>query len=448
MDLFKTYREDFRLNLKLALPIMGAQLGQVTVNIADNIMVGRLGAAPLASISVSIAILIIFMVVGMGISFALPPLVSEADGANDRRGIPSLFSHSLLINLAFAVLSCVLIVTFIPHMDILGHDKEVIELAKPYLLISAWALIPFMFFQTLRCYADGLSNTVISMKAIIIGNVVNVVLNYVLIFGHWGFPSLGVAGAAWASMAARLVMICVVLYLIFGRRRLWIHMRRSLRFRFQMPVVRRLISLGVPTSLQMFFEVSAFSGAALLMGMLGKNEQAAHQITINMASTTFLIATGVGMASTIRVGNRLGERNFVGARNAGLAAVLQIVLFMLTTALIFVVFRHYLPQLYIGDDVVLPIASYLLLFAALFQIPDGVQVVAVSALRGLQDVTVPTLICFIAYWIFGLPLSYAMAFHWGFGPAGIWIGLVVGLSIAATLLTIRFHKKTVLLSRP
>ncbi len=421
---------------------MGAQLGQVTVNIADNIMVGRLGAAPLASISVSIAILIIFMVVGMGISFALPPLVSEADGANNRSGIGSFFRHSLLINIGFAVVSCLLIASFIPHMAILRHDPEVITLAKPYLLISAFALIPFMFFQTLRCYSDGLSNTVIPMKAIIVGNIVNLLLNYVLIFGKWGFPQMGVAGAAWASLVARLVMIGVILYLIMRRQRLWIHLRRAFVGRFESLVVKRLIALGVPTSLQMFFEVSAFSGAALLMGMVGKNEQAAHQITINMASTTFLIATGVGMASTIRVGNRLGERNTLGARRAGFAAILQIVLFMLCTALILVVFRGFLPKLYMSDPMVLPIASHLLLFAALFQIPDGVQVVAVGALRGLQDVRIPTFICFVAYWIFGLPLSYVGTFVWGWGPAGIWIGLVVGLSIAAGLLTYRFYLKS------
>ena len=440
--MLQSYREDFRLNFKLALPIMLGQLGQVSVNIADNLMVGRLGATALAAVSMSVAVLMVTMVVGMGISFALPPLVSEADGAKKLKQIPIFFKHSFVLNLMYALLTLGLILLIVPQLRHFGQDPEAVVLAKPYLVISAWSMIPFMVFQTLRCYSDGLSNTVIPMTAIVIGNVLNIFLNYLLIFGKFGMPEMGVAGAATASLIARIVMILVIVILLLRKSRLAVHLKRSLQGRFQLSVFKRILDLGVPTSLQMFFEVSAFAGAALLMGMVGKNEQAAHQITINLASTTFLIATGLGMAATIRVGNRLGEQNYPALRRAGLSAIVQVILFMLVCAIIFVFARFFFPTLYIDDPVVLKIASYLLLFAALFQIPDGIQVVVLGALRGFQDVRIPTLITFIAYWIFGLPFSYFSTFHWGFGPGGIWLGLVVGLTISASLLTYRFWKKS------
>ena len=436
------YREDFRLNFKLALPIMLGQLGQVSVNIADNLMVGRLGATALSAVSMSVAVLMVTMVVGMGISFALPPLISEADGAKKLKNIPIFFRHSFVLNLIYALITLGLIYLIVPHLADLGQDPEAVVLAQPYLMVSAWAMIPFMVFQSLRCYSDGLSNTVIPMIAIVFGNVLNVLLNYLLIFGKLGAPELGVAGAATASLIARIAMIAMIIILIMRKKRLSVHLIRSLKGKLRLPVFRRILDLGVPTSLQMFFEVSAFAGAALLMGMVGKNEQAAHQITINLASTTFLIATGLGMAATIRVGNRLGERNFPALRGAGLSAILQVILFMLLCSVVFVLARFFLPTLYIDDPVVLEIASYLLLYAALFQIPDGVQVVVLGALRGFQDVRMPTLITFVAYWIFGLPFSYFSVFHWGFGPGGIWLGLVLGLTISASLLTYRFWKKS------
>ncbi len=437
-----SYRNEFRKNLKLALPIMGGQLGQITVNVADNLMVGHLGAAALAAVSLSIAVFVIFFIVGMGISFALPPLVAEASGAGNNREISQYFKHSLLMNIIYAIVSFAMIELGRPLLYFMGQEKVVVDLAMPYLSLAAWSMIPLMTFQTFRCYSDGMSETLPPMIAMLIGNALNVFFNYILIFGKWGFPELGVTGAALGTLTSRVVMLFILVGLLVKWKGLWTHIRNADYLAYQRRVFRRMLSLGVPTSLQMFFEVSAFAGAALLMGMISKEAQAAHQIAINLASITFLICTGLAMACTVRVGNQLGKNDLFMARQAGLSAIYQVMVFMLITALIFVIFRFFLPTLYIDDPMVIGMAASLLIMAAIFQIPDGVQVTALGALRGLQDVNVPSLITFLAYWVLGLPVSYIAAFHLEIGPVGVWLGLVIGLSTSAFLLTMRFLAKT------
>ena len=421
---------------------MTGQVGQIMVNLADNIMVGRLGPVPLAAVSLSIAIFVMLFVVGMGISFALPPLVSEADGAEDHSGIPQYFKHSLIINLTYAVICVVLIELFIPYMHILGQDPEVVAMAQPYLVISAWSMIPMMLFQTFKGHSEGLSHTVQPMIAMLVGNVVNVIANYMLIFGEWGAPAMGVEGAAIGTLISRFVMVIVVVYLLYKNKKLWYHIKVANFKKYKRNLFRKVLSLGIPSSLQMFFEVSAFASASILMGMLSANAQAAHQISINLASTTFMICAGIGMASTIRVGNKLGERNDIGMKKAGISSILLVTMFMTFTGFFFFIFREQLPLIYMNNTEVVSIASILLIMAAIFQIPDGVQVVALGALRGLQDVKMPTIITFISYWLIGIPASYILAFKMDYGPLGVWIGLVLGLVVSAIWLTLRFIKRT------
>lgn len=420
---------------------MTGQLGQVIVNVVDNLMVGRLGSASLAAVSLAVSMCIVFIIVGLGISFALPPLLAKADGAKQYKRVGVFFYHSFVINMIYAVACLIIIELLIPYMHLLGHDPEVVELARPYVHITAIAMIPMMIFQSFRCFADGLSQTKLPMIAIITGNVANIILNYMLIFGKWGAPHMGVTGAALGTLIARFLMIVVLIFLLYQRQSLWKFLKVKM-ISLRKKVFDELLRLGVPTSLQMFFEVSGFAGSALLMGVLGKDPQAGHQIAINMSAVTFLICQGLGMAATVRVGNRLGEKNKLGARTAGISAIIQVSLIMIVCALIFIIFRQILPTFYINEINVISIAATLLIAAAAFQIPDGVQVVAIGALRGIQDVKVPTFITFLAYWVIGLPVSYFTAFHLDFGPVGIWMGLVFGLTVSSVLLTLRFLKKT------
>ena len=436
------YKKDFRLNLKLALPLMASQLGQVVVNFVDNIMVAKLGPAALAGVSFANALYAICLVFGMGISFALPPLISEAQGAVDDRRISSYFKHSLIVNLAFGVFSMILLIAFIPFMKYLGQDPEIIPHAADYMYYSALGMIPFMIFQTLRCYSDGLSETLPSMIIIILGNLLNVILNYLLIFGHWGLPEMGAAGAALSSLISRVFMVFGILIIFRHWKNLWIYLSEVRFNMYKSSYFKKILSLGIPSSFQMTFELTAFSAAAIIMGFIGKIEQASHQIAINLASITFMIATGLAMASTIRVGNQLGKGDISKVKDAGYSAMIQITIFMIVAAIGFVLARHLLPTIYMDNAEVISIAAYLLLAAAIFQIPDGIQVVTLSALRGLQDVKVPTFITFLSYWLLGIPCSYILAITLEWGPIGVWIGLILGLTISAIFLSYRFKMLT------
>lgn len=418
---------------------MVGQVGQLSVNIADNIMVGSLGAASLAAIALSISILMLFVGVGYGISFGLPPLISEADAKNNTKRISQYFKHSFIINICFAIFSLILLLNASPVLDLMGQDSEVVILAKPYLVLSAWSMIPLMIFQTFRTYADGMSETKPAMIAILIGNVINIFLNYVLIFGKFGFAPMGVEGAALGTLISRIFMIVVIVVIIYKWKNLWEYLSQCNFKRYSKSLFSKVLGIGVPTAMQMFFEMAIFSCATIMMGYISKEAQAAHQIAINLAAITFLICTGMAMAATIRVGNQLGLKDGLALRRVGYSAIIQIVIFMSLAAILFIFLRHFLPTLYIDDQEVIRIAAFLIILAAIFQIPDGIQVTTLGALRGLQDVKIPTLITFFAYFVVGLPTCFILAFYFDLGPTGIWTGLVVSLTVSAVLLGFRFN---------
>nr|MBX2845958.1 MATE family efflux transporter [Saprospiraceae bacterium] len=262
--------------------------------------------------------------------------------------------------------------------------------------------------------------------------------NYMFIYGKLGAPALGVKGAALGTLLARIIMLVLMVVLLINQKRLWNYITACNFKKYQRSMFQNLLKLGIPTSMQMFFEVTAFAGASILCGMISKEAQAAHQISINLASITFLVATGLAVTATIRVGNQLGKQDFPALQSAGISALIQVTGFMIIGALVFILFRHQLPAIYKADNVVFPIASGLLLYAAIFQISDGIQVVSIGALRGMQDVFVPTIITFVAYWLIGFPMSYFLMKP--FGPNGVWIGLVAGLSVSALLNGWRFWR--------
>jgi len=439
MNIYRKYKKDYRTNLKLALPIMIGQLGQVTVNIADNVMVGRLGPEALASVGLSIAIFAVFLVFGMGISFALPPVVAEADGQGNRPRISHLFKHSLIINIGYAVMAMSIMTLGLPLLHKMGQVPEVVVLAIPYIQLSAYSLIPFMLFQTFRTLSDGKSETLPPMIAMIIGNVINIGLNYILIFGKWGAPELGVYGAALASLISRVVMLFVLILILRYWKDLWFYIKEANYLSYQRDTFSKLLGLGIPTSFQMLFEIIAFSGSTVLMGQISAIAQAAHQIALNLITVSFMICIGISVAATIRVGNQLGKGDIPAMRNAGFSAIIQATFFMAVAGIFFVCMRYILPTFYIDDTTVINLSAGLLILAAIFQIPDGVQAVSIGALRGIQDIRIPTLVTFIAYIIIGLPLAWTMAFIFDWGPNGIWIGLMAGLFTAAILNTWRFH---------
>ena len=433
-------REQVKTTFLLAYPVMLSQLGQVAVGVADSMMVGRLGALELAASSLANSIFFVALMFGIGISMGLTPLVSNAFGKGKTNQISRLFSNSLLINFLAGVALFGLVLLFSQSLSLLNQPEEVEALALPFLLIITASLVPLMLFQTFKQFVEGLSQTKQAMFITIAANLVNVFLNWLLIWGHWGFPELGFLGAAWATLISRVLMMVLMGGYVLTSKRYRDFKIQIFRFKPNWTLCQRILKIGVPTGFQFIFEVSAFSAAAIMMGWISVNALAGHQIALNLASISYMMATGLATAGMIRVSHYIGKEDFKGMREAGMVAFGMAATFMFVCALLFFVLRFFLPTLYIDDPQVISLAASLLVLAGLFQLSDGIQVVGLGVLRGLEDVKVPTVVTFLAYWGLGLPLGYFLAFTMGLAEKGIWIGLLIGLTLTAGLLLYRFDQ--------
>jgi multidrug resistance protein, MATE family len=437
--MISNFKENFSKTSSLAFPVMLSQLGQVLVGVADSMMVGRLGAEPLAAASLANSIFFVVLMFGIGVSMAITPLVAMADGKNNPKRISRLFNHGFIINMASGTMLFLLIVLSSPLLHHLNQPEEVVVLSIPYLAIITFSLLPFMLFQTFKQFAEGLSQTKQAMYITLICNAVNVFLNWVMIYGNLGFPALGLNGAGWATLISRVLMGAFMLYYIVKSKR---YLPYTLSFRVRklsFPMISKMLKIGVPTGFQFIFEVGAFSTAAIMMGWIGVTALAAHQIAINLASISYMMASGLSTAAMIRVGNQLGRNDIRTLREAGFTTFIMVAIFMSATALIFILFREFLPSLYIDDLDVIKMSATLLVIAGLFQLSDGIQVVGLGALRGMADVRVPTIVTLVAYWVIGLPLGYVFGFVLGMNEVGIWYGLLIGLTVTGVLLLYRFH---------
>ena len=327
------------------------------------------------------------------------------------------------------------------------QPEEVVVLTMPYLDIIAFSLIPLIIFQGFKQFSDGLSLTKHAMYATIAGNLINVWINYLLIFGKFGFPKMGILGAGVGTLVSRIAMIVIIWVLLKNNQKAKAFVTQIKLFILDSAMLKRIINLGLPSAMQMFFEVAIFTSAIWLSGLLGKNAQAANQIALNLSSMTFMIAMGLSATAMIRVGNQKGLKNYIELQRVAKSIFLMGIMFASIFALLFLIFHDIFPTLYLDlEDVnnyldnqeVVAIASKLLLVAALFQISDSAQVVFLGALRGLQDVKIPTVLTFISYWMIGFPTSYFLGKETAYGSTGIWIGLLVGLASASIFLYLRF----------
>lgn len=435
------YLEHFKRNYLLAYPVVLSQLGHVLVGTVDSMMVGRVGTTELAAASIANAVFSLMMMFGIGVSFGLTPLIAIADGRNDTQEGTKLLKHSLFINLFFGLFLSSILLFGGYILDLLDQPKAVVELAKPYLQVIGFSLIPFMFFQTFKQFAEGLSFTKQAMYISIAANLINIVLNYVLIFGYFGFPALGLLGAGIATLIARILMAISFFAYVYKAaifKKYWLGFQKVILEWFS---TKLLLNLGVPTGFQYIFEVGAFASAAVMIGWMGTIPLASHQVAINLASISYMMSTGISAAATVRVGNQLGKHHYKTMKIAGYTCFIMASLFMAFTGLFFTLFNNWLPTLYTSDQEVIYTASSLLIIAAIFQLSDGIQVVGLGTLRGLGDVKIPTAVTFIAYWVIGLPVGYFLAFNLGMDEAGVWYGLLIGLSITALILFFRFRNK-------
>ena len=443
--MLQQYTKEFKTNLRLAWPVMLGMVGHTLVQFVDNIMVGQLGTTELAAISLGNSFVFIAMSIGIGFSTAITPLIAEADAEQNQHALQKVLHEGLRLCIILGVVLFLGVYIAKPLLFKMGQKPEVVALAFPYLNWVAVSLLPLVVFQAFKQFADGMSLTRYSMYATVLANVVNVVINYFLIFGIWIFPKWGVTGAAVGTLASRVTMLIFVVILLYRDPRTATIIRQLVPKRLYKKELNQLLQLGLPSSLQMFFEVSFFTFAIWVCGFLSKDAQAANQIALNLSSMTFMVAMGLSVAATIRVGNHKGFKACGELKRIALSVFLLTLLLDVVFAGVFVACNEWLPWLYLdsatGLDTfaVAELAGSLLFIAAFFQIFDGAQVVALGSLRGLQDVRIPTWITFLAYVLIGVPVMLYLSAEAAMGARGVWIGLCLGLVVSSLLLYLRFR---------
>jgi MATE family multidrug resistance protein len=428
----------YKRNLKLAFPIILGQLGQITVSLADTLMVGRLGTRELASVAFANSIFLLVFIFALGFSLGLTPLIGNAFGKKQPRKIVLFFQNAFLLNFLLSVAILALSLLLYPFFYNLGQDEEIVTIGIPYFNTLLFSLLPLSIFFTCRQFGDGIGNTKIAMWITLIGNLLNILFNYLLIYGKFGFPEMGVTGAGMATFISRFFMALAFLLVLWKHPVFTAYLRYLSWSNFKKIALLRLIKVGFPISGQLVVEVLAFSFSAVMVGWIDKASLAAHQVVLQMSSATFMMALGVASATTIRISHQFGSKHYRATKFAALAALHVVVLFMSLTAICLVIFRHQIPMLFTTDPQVIAVASKLLIIAGFFQIFDGVQTVGLATLRGLADVRFAMYIAILAYIFISLPIGYVCAFRLNMGAPGIWTGLAIGLFFAAILYRLRF----------
>ena len=434
------YQEEIKKTFLLALPIVIAQLGVVLMGVTDNIMVGRyIGKIGLGSAGIANSMSFLIASIGMGGLSVVAPLISKAKAERNVPEINRLFRAGIKVSLWFSVILGIVGFVCIYYFKIFQQSPEINEQAPAFMAIIIVSNAFMFVFAAAKQLSDGLSRTYVAMMITVFGLILNLIFNIVLINGYFGFPKMGLLGSAASTLITRILMMLALLAYLFNTKTFKKYLHKKYKSLETNDLVIMIFKIGVPSGLQFFFEIAAFSLAVIMMGWLGENQLAAHQIAINVASTTYMMASGLGIAGGIRVGEGRGLKDIRKIRFSGNVALLLVVIFMTAMMLIILAFNRFLVELYISDNEVIEIAIRLMLVAAVFQLSDGVQVVSLGILRGISDVNIPTWITMFAYWGLSLPLGYLLAFNFKMDAIGIWFGLLAGLTASAVLLTVRFY---------
>ncbi len=430
---------------------MLTQAGAALVGLFDSMMVGHYSTADLAAVSFSNAIFFTVMVFAMGALMGITPLIGiEVGKAASSEGVPkdacrnaiaSLLQNGITFTLLLSLVMVVLLGACIPFLDHFGQDPVVITAAGPYFIMIVISIVPFLFFCLQKQFLEGLGNTMVAMVISIVMNLLNIFLNWVLIFGHFGFEPMGATGAGIATLVSRLLMpFCFTAVIYFKddwRQYLQLFSRRLASW----TEVKRLIKIGAPIGGQSILEAFIFTFSFVVMGWLSKEALAAHQVANQIADLTFMLATGIGAATTIRVSHQLGKGDLVAVRMASNASIHLVLLMNTLGAILMISLRHQIPYLFTEDEEVIRIASQLILMAGLFQYADGLQTVGAAMLRGITDVKMPMVYAFFAYIVVALPIGMVCVFPLHMGAVGMWLGFIVGLALAAILFHTRFRRK-------
>jgi len=433
-----SYRAHLKATVKLALPVAIGQLGHIMLGVTDSIMVGRVGAVPLAASSLVNSVVYLIVVFGLGMTLAITPLVAIARGKKQKDQCGVILRQSLLLNMVVTIVLLGGLLLLADMIKYLNQEEAVAVQATSYAKIIAFSIIPFMIFQVYRQFIEGLAFTKPAMYMTLAANLVNVFGNWIFIYGNLGIPAYGLDGAGYSTLVTRGFMAATMMIYVLKAKR-YQEYDPSFKFRnVNWPVIGELVRVGVPTGFQHFFEIGAFSFSAIMIGWLGSIQLAAHQIALSMAAISFMIAIGISTAGTIRVGHAYGGRNMSDVRRSGFLTTIFTSSVMACFGVVFVICRHRLPLIFSEDPAVIQTAASLIVVAALFQISDGAQAAGLGILRGVTDVRLPMMISFIAYWVIALPIGYFLGFVLNMEVVGIWVGLLAGLSAAAVMLNLRF----------
>ncbi|MBX2984703.1 MAG: MATE family efflux transporter [Bacteroidia bacterium] len=435
--------EEAKRTTLLAIPIILGELVQMALHIIDAAMVGAVGYKQLAASSLVFSIINIPFVFGIGLTISIAQMVSMFKGQFDSQKVSHFFFNGMVISVIAAVIISVGLYFGSNIVFHLKQDPEVAALAQPFLKIMSISMIPMILFIACKQFADGLEYTKVAMVISLAGIPINIFINWLLIFGNWGFPRLELMGAGWGTLITRFLMLAAIVIDIFNSRLFKKYIKVIKRqWYVSFHAMRQLLHLGIPIALQIVLEASAFAISSILVGMISAESQAAHQIALSVASFTYMGTVGLAQACSIRISNAFGQSNWRKIRIIGKSTLIITVLTGFVCALAFILFRNQIPLFFNNSPEVVQIASWLLVLAALFQIPDATQVVAAGALRGIRDVKMPTLLIGGSYWLLGMPLGIYLAFKHGMDASGIWIGFIVALSLVSANLVSRFLKKT------
>ncbi|NGF56284.1 MATE family efflux transporter [Parapedobacter sp. SGR-10] len=437
----RAHRSYYWSTLTLAIPIVISQLGHTMVQTADTMIVGHFaGTIPLAAVSLTHSVFMVVLVIGLGISYGLTPLIAQENGKSNYTECAKLLSNSFWVNLLSGILLfCIVYFGSFYAMEHADQDPLVVKEAKPYLLLLGLSIIPLMGFNTFKQFAEGLGFTRQAMQVTIWGNVLNVVIAIILVKGMFGFKPMGISGVGAATLIDRTLMFFVMMIYVLRSRHFKKYLSTFNWLSIQIGRIKNILRIGFPVAMQYVFEIGAFAGASLIAGKIGALEQASHQVAITLAAMTYMMASGIASAATIKVGNSFGNHNFFRLQRFARVSYHLVLAFMIFTALLFALLNQYLPFLISQDTAVIALSAQLLIIAGLFQLFDGTQVVGLGVLRGMGDVNIPTFITFVAYWIVGLPSGYLMGIPMGMGVQGVWYGLTLGLLTSSLLLYVRYR---------
>ncbi|MBO5920500.1 MAG: MATE family efflux transporter [Bacteroidales bacterium] len=438
----KSYIPFYKRNLSLAIPVMITQAGQMIVQFADNIMVGQLGTSQFAGVGFANALFSMGLVFCTCFTQGLIPFIGQSYGRGEHGKVSEYFTNGILLNALMCISVMAIMMAAVPLMDHMGQDPRILGYAREYYRIMVWSLAPFIIFYVLRALTEGVGNTKYTMYITVFCNILNIFLNWVLIFGHLGMEAMGVAGAAWATFISRCAMLGIGIAILLSGK-LYKRYLGDIRFRaLNFSQFKDVMKTSFPMSFQGLVEVTTFSIAGIMAGWFGEVAMAAHQASQTIITFSFMVAQGVGVAATIRVSHQYGERRFADARKAGFAASHISIALMALAGITFILFNDVIPYIFTQDHHVAEIASKLLYVAAAFQLFDAVQLSALASLRALADVKWPLVTSLFTYYIIGLPFAYFAGTTFGLGPVGVWLGLLAGLMLAAILFLYRFNKIT------